>query len=40
MEGYKQSMIKMEEIGKEEINEHEIYIRFICSQYIPTEQDT
>jgi len=43
MEGYKQSMLKMEEIGKEEINEHEIYIRFICSKYIPkdtTEQDT
>ena len=43
MEGYKQSMVKMEEIGREEINEHKIYIRFICSQYIPkntTEQDT
>ena len=43
MEGYKQSIIKMEEIGKEDINEHEIYIRFICSQYIPedtTKQDT
>jgi len=43
IEGYKQSMIKMEEIGREDINEHEIYIRFICSQYIPednTKQDT
>ena len=33
MEGYNQSMLKMEEIGREEINEHEIYIRFICSVY-------
>ena len=30
MEGYNQSMLKMEEIGREEINKHEIYIRFIC----------
>ena len=43
IEGYKQSMVKMEEIGREDINEHEIYIRFICSRYIPednTKQDT
>jgi|TARA_R100000501_G_scaffold13385_1_gene24515 hypothetical protein len=43
MEGYNQSILKMEQIGREEINEHEIYIRFICSQYIPedtTKQDT
>ena len=31
MEGYNQSILKMEQIGREEINEHEIYIRFICS---------
>jgi len=31
IEGYNQSILKMEEIGREEINEHEIYIRFICS---------
>ena len=31
MEGYNQSILKMEEIGRKEINEHEIYIRFICS---------
>ena len=30
MEGYNQSILKMEEIGRKEINEHEIYIRFIC----------
>ena len=31
IEGYNQSILKMEEIGRKEINEHEIYIRFICS---------
>ena len=31
IEGYNQSILKMEEIGKEEVNEYEIYIRFICS---------
>ena len=31
IEGYNQSILKMEQIGREEINEHEIYIRFICS---------
>ena len=31
IEGYNQSILKMEEIGREEINKHEIYIRFICS---------
>ena len=31
MEGYNLSILKMENIGREEINEHEIYIRFICS---------
>ena len=33
IEGYNQSILKMEEIGREQINEHEIYIRFICSVY-------
>ena len=31
IEGYNQSILKVEEIGRKEINEHEIYIRFICS---------
>jgi hypothetical protein len=31
IEGYNQSILKMKEIGRKEINEHEIYIRFICS---------
>ena len=30
--GYTESLNKSEEIGKEEINKHEIYIRFICKQ--------
>jgi hypothetical protein len=37
MEGYNQSILKMEQIGREEINEHEIYIRFICS--VDEEED-
>ena len=41
MEGYNQSILKMEQIGREEINEHEIYIRFICSPKNElTEEDT
>ena len=42
MEGYNQSILKMEEIGKEEINKHEIYIRFICSpeNKEPDKQET
>ena len=42
MEGYNQSILKMEEIGREEINDHEIYIRFICglSEEEPNKQDT
>jgi hypothetical protein len=41
MEGYNQSILKMEQIGREEINEYEIYIRFICSpENEPIEEDT
>ena len=43
LDGYKMAIEKTIEIGREDINEHEIYIRFICSQYIPednTKQDT
>jgi len=41
MKGYKQSILKMEQIGREEINEHEIYIRFICSpENKSVEEDT
>ena len=28
--GYKESLSKMEEIGRQEVNEHEIFIRFAC----------
>ena len=40
MEGYNQSILKMEEIGREEINDHEIYIRFICGSDEEEKQDT
>ena len=28
--GYKESIKKMEEVGREDVNEHEIFIRFAC----------
>tara|TARA_A100001391_G_C4901618_1_gene233859 strand:- start:217 stop:465 length:249 start_codon:yes stop_codon:yes gene_type:complete len=28
--GYKESYRKSEEIGKEEVNKHQIYLKFIC----------
>ena len=42
IEGYNQSILKMEEIGREEINTNEIYIRFICalSKEEEPEQET
>jgi len=30
--GYTESLNKSKEIGKEEINKHEIYIKFVCKQ--------
>ena len=30
--GYAESLKKSKEIGKEEINKHEIYIKFVCKQ--------
>ena len=30
MSGYEQSMIKMESMGKDDVNKHQIYIRFTC----------
>ena len=30
--GYAESLKKSKEIGKEEINKHQIYIRFICQE--------
>ena len=39
--GYTESLNKSKEIGKEEINKHEIYIRFICSpENKSVEEDT
>ena len=40
IEGYNQSILKMKEIGREEINTHEIYIRFICGSDEEEKQDT
>jgi len=28
--GYKESLKKLKEIGPQDVNEHEIYLRFIC----------
>ena len=40
MEGYNQSILKMEEIGREEINQHSMYIKFVCAGIKPSEEDT
>ena len=29
--GYEESLKKMKEIGREEVNKHDIYIRFLCT---------
>ena len=29
--GYQESLSKMEEIGRAEVNKHNIYIRFLCT---------
>jgi hypothetical protein len=29
--GYEESLNKMEEIGREDVNKHNIYIRFTCT---------
>ena len=31
MFGYKQSIVKMQQIGPEEVNKYNMYIRFICT---------
>tara|TARA_Y100000114_G_C11637046_1_gene267312 strand:- start:326 stop:550 length:225 start_codon:yes stop_codon:yes gene_type:complete len=28
--GYEESLRKLQEIGSKEVNEHEIYLRFVC----------
>ena len=40
MAGYEQSILKIEEIGKEEINQHSMYVKFICAGIKPPEEDT
>jgi hypothetical protein len=34
MDGYSKSIEKMEEIGREEINKHGIYLKFDCKPYL------
>ena len=31
MEGYKQSIVKMKEIGREDVNKYGMYIKFYCT---------
>tara|TARA_R100001079_G_scaffold1383_1_gene926 strand:- start:178 stop:438 length:261 start_codon:yes stop_codon:yes gene_type:complete len=38
MDGYVKSIEKMEEIGREEINKHGIYLKFDCQPYILPEK--
>ena len=33
IEGYKESEKKMAEIGREDVNAHDIYIKFECHEY-------
>ena len=40
MRGYEESIAKIEEIGEKDINEHEIYIRFICTAEKSEEENT
>ena len=30
--GYEESLRKLQEIGSKEVNEHEIYLRFVCAR--------
>ena len=40
MTGYEQSILKMKEIGREEINQHSMYIKFVCAEIKLQEEDT
>tara|TARA_R100001443_G_scaffold99816_1_gene107016 strand:+ start:249 stop:473 length:225 start_codon:yes stop_codon:yes gene_type:complete len=40
MKGYEESIAKIEEIGKQNINEHEIYIKFVCTAGKAEEENT
>ena len=31
--GYEESLKKLQEIGPQDVNEYEIYLRFICKEY-------
>ena len=38
MDGYVKSIEKMEEIGREEINQHGIYMKFDCTPFVLPEK--
>ena len=40
MEGYNQSKSKLREVGREEVNKHSIYIKFVCAGIIQGESET
>jgi hypothetical protein len=40
MEGYNQSKSKLREVGREEVNEHSIYIKFVCAGIVEEESET
>ena len=35
--GYTESMNKMEEVGREDVDKHEVFIRFACVEEVETE---
>jgi|TARA_R100001082_G_C4298648_1_gene131378 hypothetical protein len=39
MEGYNQSILKMEEIGREQINKHSMYVKFACVTLEDEDED-
>jgi|TARA_R100000458_G_scaffold20233_1_gene18004 hypothetical protein len=40
MKGYEESIAKIKEIGRENINEHQIYIKFVCTEGQTKEEST
>jgi len=40
LEGYKQSKSKIKEIGREKVNEHSMYIKFVCAGIVEEESET
>ena len=38
--GYSEALKKSKEIGKKEVNENEIFIRFVCKKYTAEKVET